>query len=144
VLVSNITAAIWEMVRYRWFKPSIISVMRRTALSSLLAYRLQIMESDDAERLSERFFSDDSARKEVLQILQKFDLDERAIEAEAMRLVLDELEKADKMLVTAERRHVGDWRLIGEYRDALAARCKQASELVEQDGTYVLRSEQED
>jgi hypothetical protein len=88
------------------------------------------MDDDDAAKLSDRFFSDDSARKEVLQILQKFNLDEGAIEAEAIRQVLDELETADKMLLLAETRRERTLRLVAEYPEKLALRCKHASELV--------------
>jgi hypothetical protein len=61
-----------------------------------------------------------------------------------MRDVLDEVEKADKMLVAAEALRERALRLIGDYRQELAARCRHASESVLRDGgTYRLPAKQE-
>jgi hypothetical protein len=145
MLVADVPEATWEMLRFRRFKVCIMESARRPALSKLLAYGLQVVESDEADELSERFFSDPAVRKEVLQMLQKFNLNEGAIEAEAMRLVLDDLETVDKMLLRAEKRREDAFRFIDAYRHELAVRCRAASEvLLEQSGAEVLPSEQED
>jgi hypothetical protein len=145
MLVAEIAAAVWEMLRLRRFKALVIETSRRSALCHLLAYRLQVTNREDAEKLSDRFFSEDSARTEVSQILQKFNLDERAIEAEAIRDVLDELERADKMLMLAETRRERALRLVADYRQELAHRCKHASDVVLKDGVnYAVPAELED
>jgi len=143
MLVAEVAASLWDILRWRRFKALVIENQRRSALSSLLWYRLQVMQEEEADRLSEAFFSENSARTEVLGILQRFNLDERAIEAEATRDVLDQLEKADKMLVNAEVQRERALRLI-DYRQELAARCRRASDLLLRDGgTYALPSKRE-
>jgi hypothetical protein len=142
-LVADVAAAVWEILRLRRFKAWVIETQRRSALSNLLWYRLQVMQEEEADRVSARFFSDESARTEVLEILHRSNLDEGAIEAEAMRDVLDQLETADKMLVMAEARRERALRLI-DYRQQLAARCRNASDLLLRDGgTYGLPSKRE-
>jgi hypothetical protein len=80
--------------------------------------------------LADRFFTDPAAKKEVLQILNRYQLEESAIEAEALRECLEDLERLDKMEALLEMRRNRTLRIIRESRDALAQRAKESSERI--------------
>ena len=132
VLVADFVAVVWEMLRLRRCKAIIINVAHRSALSDLLRHRLQVLEDPEAEALANRYFTEAAAKREVLQILKKYGLDESAIEAEAVRNCLRDLELIDGMLLLQETRRSKTLRIIGEYRDALAQRVKASSERIVQ------------
>ena len=56
------------------------------------------------EAVTNDWFSKPEARKEVLQLLRQFHLDELAIEAEAIRMSFSELEMLDRMITLLESR----------------------------------------
>jgi hypothetical protein len=76
------------------------------------------------------WFSKPKARKEVLQLLSRFRLDEFAIEAEAIRSVFSELEVLDKMLTLLESRRNKALRSIAEYRNDFAKQVRDVSNRV--------------
>jgi hypothetical protein len=69
-----------------------------------------------AEPLSNRWFQDEAAKEEVSEILKRFDLDESAIEAEAIKLASEQLEWLDKALVSAGSRLDKALRFVKSYR----------------------------
>jgi len=61
----------------------------------------------ESEALAFEWFTDPKARRQVAEILNRFHLDETAIEAEAIRSVAADLELLDRMLMSLEvRRNV--------------------------------------
>ena len=75
-----------------------------------------------------------------MQLLAKFHLDEFAIEAEAIRSVLSELEMLDKMLTLQESRRNKALRSIADYRDGLAKQVREVSNrVIESDGLIKLK-----
>ena len=76
------------------------------------------------------WFSKPEARKEVLQLLAEFRLDEFAIEAEAIRSVFSELEVLDRMLTLLESRRNKALRSIADYRDGFAKQVREVSNRV--------------
>lgn len=72
-----------------------------------------------------------SFSNEVLELLRQFGLDERAIEAEAIKSSSADLIATDKMLtllLEATRRQA--LRSIAQYRDELAERLEHRSDLI--------------
>jgi hypothetical protein len=130
ILVGDLAGIVWEMLRVRRCKAVIIDIRRRSALSSLLSYRLQVMGNKKADLLADRFFTDPAAKKEVLQILNRYQLQESAIEAEALRDCLKDLECLDKMEALLEMRRNRTLRTLRESRDTLAQRAKESSERI--------------
>ena len=116
VYVEEITDLIWEIKRLRSCKVSVIHQMSRRALKSLLTELLPASQNIKAQALTERWFEDAAGKEAVSEILKRFDLDEFAIEAEAIKLASEQLEWLDKALVSAGSRLDKSLRFIKSYR----------------------------
>ena len=104
VHVVDIADLTWEIIRLHRCKSVIINLQFRGALKAVL-YRLSAIGSEvhsKSEELACDGFTDDSAKKDVLDFLKEFQLDESVIEAEAVRLSISDLEVIDRLLASAE------------------------------------------
>ena len=147
--VDDMTYIVWDIRRYRRDKDTIINVAFRTALERVLKELLR-RPGDNAvdmfnskkkiEGLALRWFTDPKAKKKVSELLGKFQLDEIAIEAEAIRESSQHLELLDKMLRSLEVRRDRALALVVEYRVNLAHQLREAAERMTQEPT-VLRLE---
>ena len=104
--VADIAALVWEILRLRRCKVAIVNTAFKNALSNLLD-RLAgkpnwVTPKEMRDAIVRDWFSKPEARKEVLEMLAEFRLDEFAIEAEAIRSVFSELEVLDRMLTLLE------------------------------------------
>ena len=137
VYVEEITDLIWEMKRLRNCKVSVIHQMSRRALESVLNQLLTINEKIKVQGLVNRWFEDAAAKEEVSEILKRFDLDESAIEAEAIKLASDQLEWLDKSLVSAGARLAKSLRFVKSYRAGFIddVRRHSARLLIDDDAT---------
>jgi hypothetical protein len=120
VYVEEITALIWDIKRLRNCKVSVIHQTSRRALENILK---QLLPSNKikGDALPDRWFEEnEAAKEEVSEILKRFDLDESAIEAEAIKLASDQLEWLDKALVLAISRLDKSLRFIKSYRAGFA------------------------
>ena len=94
------------------------------------------------EAIVRDWFSKPEARKEVLQLLADFRLDELAIEAEAIRSVFSELEVLDKMLTLQESRRNKALRSIADYRDGFVKQVREVSNrVIEADAVIQLENQ---
>ena len=95
--VHDICSIVWD----RRCKAVIINAAFSSALEDLLV-RLRppgqqdFEAGDPARRLAHAWFTDKAAKKQVLEILGRFELDESAIEAEAIRRSSADLELLDR------------------------------------------------
>jgi hypothetical protein len=134
--VADISFILWETLRLRRCKAAIINTGYRAALGQLLSQllrrpgQLNYSTKDEAEALALGWFSDQSVRQQVAEILGQFGLDESAIEAEAIRSLSADLELLDRMLTSLELRRNRALRCIGEYRDGLAKRLRESAERI--------------
>jgi hypothetical protein len=137
VYVEEITDLIWEMKRLRNCKVSVIHQMSRRALESVLNQLLTTNEKIKVQGLVDRWFEDAAAKEEVSEILKRFDLDESAIEAEAIKLASDQLEWLDKSLVSAGARLAKSLRFVKSYRAGFIddVRRHSARLLIDDDAT---------
>jgi hypothetical protein len=119
---------IWDIQRLRNCKVSVIHQMSRRALESILTELLTINKKIKTQPLAVRWFEDAAARKKVSEILKQFDLDESAIEAEAMRLASDQLEWLDTALVLASSRLDKSLRFVKSYRVGFADDLRRQSD----------------
>jgi len=83
---------------------------------------------------------DKEAKKQVLEILSGFELDESAIEAEAIRRSSSDLELLDRMLTSLESRRNKALGCVAEYRASLAHQLRESADRII-DGKGVLRLE---
>jgi hypothetical protein len=95
---------------------------------------------DEAEALAQAWFTDEAAKKQVSEILSQFDLEESAIEAEAIRKSSPGLELLDRMLSSLESRRNKALCCVAEYRASLAHQLRESADRI-MDGKGVLRLE---
>jgi len=144
--VHDISSIVWEILRLRRCKVVIINSAFRSALQSLLKQVLrqpgqyEYHVEGEAEALAQAWFTDQEAKKQVSEILAGFDLDESAIEAEAIRRSSSDLELLDRMLTSLESRRNKALGCVAEYRASLAHQLRESAERII-DGKGVLRLE---
>ena len=134
MFVYDIAALTWEIMRLQRCKAAVINLEFLEALKLLL---LQLLNEHDKmvphqriHLLATRWFTDKAARQEVLELLGQFGLDERAIEAEAIKGSSADLAAIDKMLSLLEARRRQALRSIPLYREELAKRLECRSDLL--------------
>ena len=144
--VHDINAIVWEILRLRRCKVVIINSAFRSALEDLLVQLLrqpgqyEFQLRDAAQTLEHAWFTDQEAKKEVSETLRRFDLDESAIEAEAIRKSSSDLELLDRMLTSLESRRDKALGCVAEYRASLAHQLRESADRI-LDGKDVLRLE---
>jgi hypothetical protein len=144
--VHDISSIVWEILRLRRCKVVIINSAFRSALQNLLKQLLtqpgqyEYEMEDEAEALAQAWFTDQEAKKQVSEILGRFDLDESAIEAEAIRRSSSDLELLDRMLTSLESRRNKALGCVAEYRASLAHQLRDSADRII-DGKGVLRLE---
>src|SRR5262249_52140291 len=143
--VHDICSIVWEILRLRRCKVVIINSAFRSALENLLVQlrqpgRQDFEARDPARKLAHAWFTDQEAKKRVSEKLGRFDLDESAIEAEAIRRSSSELELLDRMLTSLESRRNKALCCVAEYRASLAHQLRESAERII-DSKGVLRLE---
>jgi hypothetical protein len=124
----------------------IINAAFCSALEDLLAQLLRKPGQHDwqvryeARQLAHAWFTDKEAQKRVLESLGRFNLDESAIEAEAIRRSSADLEVLDSMLTSLESRRNKALGCVAEYRASLAHQLRESADRII-DGKGVLRLE---
>jgi hypothetical protein len=155
--VAEIAIIIWEILRFRRCKMTILNAALRQALINFIdksSWRqvpredretdytgLQLgvelpMSEAECERwrkvgdLAKRWFSSKSARQEVSSILRRSQQDESAIEVEAIRKSSTDLDWLEKMLTALEARRDRSLRRIAEYRESFADRVRASADRI--------------
>jgi hypothetical protein len=134
IYVSDIVSYTWEVMRYRRVKTGLLNNALRIALTKILNdIRLPAALNPShgwliADGLSYRWLFDKEDRRQVLSLLQEAGFDESAIEAGAYRLVADDLEKADRMIHSAQAGRDKALRSIAKYRKSFADRLRRSSD----------------
>jgi len=134
--VHDICAIVWEILRLRRCKVIIINSAFRSALQNLLKQLLRLpgqyeyQVEGEAEALAHSWFTDQEAKKQVSEILSRFDLDESAIEAEAIRRSSSDLELLDRMLTSLESRRDKALGCVAQYRASLAHQLRENSDRI--------------
>jgi hypothetical protein len=146
MLVADIAALDWEILQLRRCKVAIVNTVFKDALSEIV-YRLAgepemgTPKREWVEAVTNDWFSRPEARKEVLQLLRQFHLNEWAIEAEAIRISFSEIEMLDRMIASLESRRNKALRSIAEYRDSFAKKVREVSNrVIEGDPVIRLKS----
>jgi hypothetical protein len=134
--VHDISSIVWEILRLRRCKVVIINAAFCRALKNLLEQFLgqanedEFDVDDEAEALAHAWFTDQEAKKQVSEILARFDLDESAIEAEAIRRSSADLELLDRMLTSLETRRDKALGCIAQYRASLAHQLRESADRI--------------
>jgi hypothetical protein len=144
--VHDISSIVWEILRLRRCKAVIINSAFRSALENLLKQLLrepgqhEYEVEDEAEALAQAWFTDQEAKKRISELLSRGELDESAIEAEAIRRSSSDLELLDRMLTSLESRRNKALGCVVEYRASLGHQLRESADRII-DGKGVLRLE---
>jgi len=131
--VSELTSYAWDVLRLRRVKAATINSAFQYALMSILVGLLPHADEwgyeipDTAQELATKWFSDERARKLVLELLKKVGLNESAIESKAIANSTRDLVVLDQMLASAEARRDKALRFVAEYRSEFASLLRQAT-----------------
>lgn len=137
LFVNDVIDATRDMIRYQRCRTSLIQSQYRNALSNLLQHASDVDELV-ALQLADGWFRTKAGKQEVASRLEPFNLNETAIEAEAVKIVFSELETLDSLLTSAQKRRNKGLRLLSDLRAPLARRARDASERI------IAESESED
>jgi hypothetical protein len=135
--VEDVAHLLWEIMRLRRIIVATINTTFKTALKIILMQILVGPASGPrpemktaAARLARDWFVTEEVRGRVSGLLQEAGLDESAIEAEAYRLRMDDIQKLDRALTLAESRRDRAFRMIFEFKESFAMRLQQNVERV--------------
>jgi hypothetical protein len=130
--VANLT---WEIFRYRRVKAAVLDKAISQATVNLLRPLLfgpslngLAMSDGPVRRLvHERSYSPE-AEDRVNGLMEEGGFDERAVETEALRLSLDEVERLDRLIASAESRRDKALRNIALHEKLFAERLQASSD----------------
>jgi hypothetical protein len=133
--VKDIADLTWEILRMRRFKVGIIDVAKKSALEAIM---LSLTETGEilsfdlniSKRLAAQWFTDAKAKEEIFALLARHDLNAEAIAAQAFMLRCTELEAAERMLASAEKRRNETLREISLRREIVARQLREKSDRV--------------
>jgi hypothetical protein len=134
--VEDLAKLVWDICRLRRLETAFVQNARPRAIVTLvdrLLKKLNYPEVEtlaDANKLALAWFKDDKAKVEVIKLLQTFQLDESAIDAEAYLSVFSGIQELNKMLAVAEARYSKTLRAIIDYRQAFGLRAKSTSDRI--------------
>jgi hypothetical protein len=132
--VADIANLVWEVWRLRRCKAGIINTAYRAALQTVVTQLMREPAQDDylanewAEKLARRWFSNPNAKKKIAGVLREFELDETAIEAEAIRKSAEDLERIDRLLASSEVRRNKALFCVAQYRGDFGALLRETSD----------------
>jgi hypothetical protein len=141
IYAEDVVENTFEIRVIRRLKIATATSARLEALRELLEQLLSREDFDGdllacqraAEDLARKWFSNRKSRAFVAKLLRKYGLDESAIDAVAMRLCGEELERLDRRLTLAEFRRDKALRFIYEYRQSLGRNIRQTGPCLEHD-----------
>jgi hypothetical protein len=132
--VADIIILTWEIVRLRRCKAGNVNLTFGTALKKVLGQLLRkpmgTVPQVEADRLAHRWFSDPQAKKQVSELLRHFQLDESAIEAEAIKSLGADLDRFDRLLASSESRRNKALRCIADCRGGFATILRESSDRI--------------
>ena len=131
--VEDVAYLSWEVLRLRRSKTAIVNLAFRAALEKLIGQLLrepgqsEYQLGDQPDELARDWFSDPNVKKQIADLLREFDLDESAIEAEAIRQSADDLERIDRLMASAEARRDKALVCVAQYRADFGALLHDSS-----------------
>ena len=140
--VRDVVDLLWETLRLRHMKASLVTVATRDALAEILAPIVNGVGSGDADafaldlvlretpaqKLATGWYRrEGKAVEEVEKILRGADLSVDVVTAVALRRSLDDVERIERMIVSAEARRSAVLREVARHRAAFAEDLRRSS-----------------
>jgi hypothetical protein len=151
-LSERLLMAAFEILRLRQCQTGNINISFRSALETITAHlqrdpgKMPYQDGrygppgEQARVLALEWITHKEAKKQVSELLSQFELDESAIQAEAIRSCLADLERIERLLASLELRRTRALWFVAQYRESLAEQLKQSSDRII-DGKTVHRIE---
>ncbi|POR40302.1 hypothetical protein CRT23_24575 [Methylobacterium sp. V23] len=128
--VRDVTDLLWEVLRLRRLKGSLLQAATRQGLITVLE---PLADYIKARLLADGWFcGDQQAKQETDELLNEAGLSFDVVLAEGLAAKLSDIERIDRMIAGAEARRNAVVREISRHRDAVAARLARASETIEE------------
>jgi hypothetical protein len=132
IYAAEMTNAVWEILRLCRCKTVVINTSFHKALEALLVRFCEPGEDylaymEEKKALISGWFTDERAKAKVLEILRTVDLDESAIEAEAICQSAACLETLNRLIASLESRRDKALRRIYEYREGSGSRLRDSA-----------------
>jgi hypothetical protein len=130
IFVSDMVKLVWEIVRLRRCKVTMINTAYCPALEKLLEQMSEnrtLLQYEKMKALAANWFTEAAVKQKVTEILGRFQLDESAIEAEAIRSLAPQLEMLDRMLAALEVRRNRALQAVADYRASFARTVRERS-----------------
>ncbi len=153
--VEEIAGIIWDILRLRRCKVTIMNMSFEKALHKLISSHLkmrrpareeesktvpfsltelwqpptksEIERSKKIDRLVRGWFTSNEGKQKVLSILRRSHLDESVIDAEVIRASFPDLQLLEKLLISLEARRDRSLRRMMEYRESFAGRVRTST-----------------
>lgn len=131
--VNDIATLTWDILRYRRAKAGMLNtVLMRAQVDVLrpLFFGGAFLEKCDkrARDLVDQSLHDQEAADRISNLLKDAKLDDSAVEAQALRLRLSEIEKIERLIASAESRRHKALRNIALYEENFAGRLQSDSD----------------
>jgi hypothetical protein len=126
--VRDVSDLVWEVLRLRRLRGALLQVAVRAGLMKVLE---RFLDYAYARELTDEWCDGlRRAKKEVDRILTRAGLSFDVVTAEALAARLDDFERVDRLIASAEARRNAVLREVHRHRDALAARLARAGEAI--------------
>jgi len=128
--VRDVTDLLWEALRLRRLKGSLLHAASRDGLMKVLE---PLVDFPKVEPLADDWFRGiQRAKQEVDRVLKEAGISFDVVIAEGLATRLDQVERIDRMIASAEARRNAVLREISRHRDAVAARLTRASQTIDE------------
>jgi hypothetical protein len=140
--VRDVVDLLWETLRLRRMRASVVTVATRDALAEILAPIVDrdgsgdadpfdldlVFKKTPAQKLAAGWYRrEGKAVEEVEQVLREADLSMDVVAAVALRRSLDDVERIERMIVSAEARRSAVLREVARHRAAFAEDLRRSA-----------------
>jgi len=127
--VRDVVELLWEAMRLRRLKASLL---RSSAIKGLEHLLMLLLDYSEANALAKAWYArEEGALNEVQELLDSAGLSMDSVMSQTLSKKMDDVERIDRMLASAEaRRHIV-LREVDRHRAAVAARLQKAAKDIE-------------
>jgi hypothetical protein len=129
IWVRNVVDLVWESIRLRHLKSQLLRAAAHEGLARVLT---PLLDWPSAHQLSRTWaLGDEEASCEVERLLDRAGLTIDAVMAQTLAVRVDEVERIDRMVTTAEMRRDAVLREIGSRRAAFGQALRRAGQAID-------------